>query len=77
MEKPVRSIILPPVSLIIRVFPNWFLRIYFMLLKTFYINPIFYAHSWDFIKLEESKVDKIFNHKSFIRKLENVMKNEK
>lgn len=76
-EKPVRSLILPPVSLVVRILPEWAALFYFKLLKLFYKNPIFYAHSWDFIELKNSRIDKIFNHDKLLVKLERVMRNER
>lgn len=73
MEFPISSIIIPPVSLIVRVFPKWCLYVYFKALKGIYREPIFYAHSWDFIELKESRIDRWFSHERFLDKLDYVM----
>ncbi len=75
-EIPVVSLILPPVSLIVRIFPKWLLYFYFKSLKLISKKPVFYAHSWDFIGLKNSKIDKWFPHTKFIKKLDYIMKNE-
>lgn len=73
LEMPVCSLILPPVSLIVRIFPKWFLYFYFKILKLLYKEVIFYAHSWDFIEMKKSKIDRMFPHTIFIEKLDYVM----
>jgi len=65
-EIPTTSIILPFVSLIVRIFPTLALNIYFNFLRIFNKEIIFYAHSWDFIKLQDSKIDKLFSHNLFV-----------
>lgn len=74
VEIPVSSILLPAVSLVVRVFPKWFLRDYFYVLQRVYRKPMFYAHSWDFIEMKQSRIDRYFNHILFLSKLEGVMK---
>ncbi len=73
-ERPVCSLILPPVSLVVRIFPKWFLFLYFKTLKLIYREVIFYAHSWDFIEMKKSRIDRLFPHNRFIEKLDYVMK---
>jgi len=69
-ERPSSSLLLPFVSLIIRIFPICFLKFYLKFLFLFYTKPIFYAHSWDFVEIKESKIDKLFPHTLFIKKLD-------
>lgn len=73
LEVPVPGILIPPVSLFIRIFPRSLMSIYLTLIKILFKKPVFYAHSWDFIELKQSRIDKIFNHKRFISNLEYVM----
>lgn len=74
IEVPCSSLLIPFVSLIIRVFPLWLLKAYVSMIKLLYKNPVFYAHSWDFIELKESRIDKAFSHEKFITKLGEIMK---
>lgn len=79
IEIPVSSIFLPPVSIVVRVFPTWFLKVYFSVLKRLYKNPVFYAHSWDFIEMKESRIDRIFPYYKLLEKLDSIflfVKNE-
>ncbi len=76
IEMPVSSLIIPFVSLTIRIFPLWLSKIYVGVIKLIYEKPIFYAHSWDFIELKESRIDKKFNHQNFIKKLGGLMEHE-
>lgn len=72
-ELPVSSIFIPPVSLIVRLFPKFILYLYFKKLMFIYKKPIFYAHSWDFIEMPKSKIDKMFPHDIFLKKLDYIM----
>ncbi len=72
-ERPVSSLLIPPVSLIVRILPKWALYLYFKSLMILFKNPIFYAHSWDFIEQKESKIDNLFPHNKFIDKLDFIM----
>lgn len=72
-EIPPSSLLIPFVSLTIRVFPKIFLNIYIKIIKAFYTKPVFYAHSWDFIELKNSRIDKIFSHKRLLKKLDYLM----
>jgi peptidoglycan/xylan/chitin deacetylase (PgdA/CDA1 family) len=72
-EIPVPSFIIPPVSLVIRVLPKWALYIYFKIIKTIYKIPVFYAHSWDFIEMPKSRIDRRLGHEKFLTKLDYVM----
>lgn len=72
-EVPCSSMFLPFVSLSVRVFPAWLNRAYYGILRVFYKKPVFYAHSWDFIEMPQSKIDNWFGHERFIRKLDLLM----
>lgn len=72
-EIPTSAFIVPFVSLIVRVFPVWVLRVYLSLIKTIYTKPVFYAHSWDFVEQRGSRIDKWFQHEDFIKKLDKIM----
>lgn len=72
-ERPCSALLIPFVSLTLRVFPKWLLSVYIKLLKLFYKKPVFYAHSWDFVSLPKSRIDRMFGHKRFIEHLEYVM----
>ncbi len=72
-EVPTSSLLIPFVSLTVRILPKFLLRIYVNLIKIFYKQPIFYAHSWDFIRMPNSKIDKLFPHKNFIKKLDYIL----
>ncbi len=73
-EKPCSALLIPFVSLTLRVFPKWLLWCYVKVLKLFYKNLVFYAHSWDFVSLPESRIDRLFGHKRFIEHLGHVMR---
>jgi peptidoglycan-N-acetylglucosamine deacetylase len=73
LELPVSSLIIPPVSLVIRILPKILAKGYFKLLKIIYKKPIFYAHSWDFIELKQSRIDRMFSYKRFLDKLDYLM----
>ncbi len=73
-ERPTSALIVPFVSLSVRVLPRSVLRIYVKVLRLFYEKPIFYAHSWDFIELPKSRIDRKFPHTKLLDKLDYVMK---
>jgi len=73
IELPTSSLIIPFVSLTIRIFPKWFLWIYVKAIKLVYKNPVYYTHSWDFIELKQSRIDRMFPSKRYISKLDYVM----
>lgn len=72
-EIPPSSIILPFVSMIVRIFPRWLQRLYFKILSLFYKKIVFYAHSWDFIELKGSRTDGLFSHERFIKNLDYLL----
>lgn len=73
-EKPSSSFILPFTSLTLRILPKFLLYSYFRFIKLLYRSPMFYCHSWDFISIEKSRIEKIFPSFVFQKKLENVLK---
>ena len=74
LERPPASFGIPFVSLTIRVLPKPIIKIYLLLLKLLYDKPIFYAHSWDFIELKQSKIDRKFSHNTLLNKIDYLMK---
>ena len=73
-EVPPTSLIIPFVSLTIRVFPFWLLKFYVNILRVFNANIIFYAHSWDFIELKNSKAYKICPLEKFLKKFDELVR---
>ena len=69
-EIPTSSFIFPFVSLAFRMFPKPLIMVFYNIVKMFYKDQIFFAHSWDFIKLNESKIDKLCPHEKFIDRLD-------
>lgn len=69
-EAPVSSCIIPFASMTLRFLAPIFLKIYLKLLKFVNKNPTFIAHSWDFIEIPQSRVDRIFSHNKFMKRLE-------
>lgn len=72
-EIPVSSFLIPFVSLPLRVFPWKILKIYLWFLKKSSSNLVFYAHSWDFIKLRKSRIDKLFNHRKLTQNMKKMI----
>ncbi len=75
IEKPVSSLLFPFVSLLLRISPKFLLLVYVKLIRLIYKNPVFYCHSWDFIKVEHSRIEKLFSHEKFIKNLKYIIKN--
>ena len=81
IEIPPTSLLVPFVSLFVRVLPKFLQSAYVNALKILFKEAIFYAHSWDFIEMKESSVDKNFSHNRFIENLDylirsNIKKNK-
>ena len=74
VERPVAGLGLPFVSLVVRILPVWMLKIFVWKLSWIYEEQMFYAHSWDFIELKNSKIDRAFSHERFIEKLDLLLK---
>ncbi|MBU3906878.1 MAG: polysaccharide deacetylase family protein [Nanoarchaeota archaeon] len=72
-EIPTSSFFVPFVSLPLRVFPWFLLKLFLNLLILTNQNLVFYAHSWDFIKIPESRIDTRFSHKKLVTNLEKVI----
>lgn len=73
-EVPPTSLIIPFVSLTIRVFPLWLLKFYVIVLGVFNKDIVFYAHSWDFIILKNSKSYKLCPLEKFLEKFDELIK---
>jgi len=73
IELPPSALIFPCVSLAFRMFPVPLLRLYLSLIRLFHKKPMFYAHSWDFIELKESRIDRAFSHAKLLNKLDIIM----
>jgi peptidoglycan/xylan/chitin deacetylase (PgdA/CDA1 family) len=72
-EIPTTSFLVPFVSLIVRVFPRYSQRFFIKFLSKIFDNIVFYAHSWDFIELKNSKLDKMYSHKRFMRNFDYIL----
>lgn len=73
MEIPTSSLLIPFVSLTLRVMPKWMLWIYVKMIRLICRKPVFYAHSWDFIEMKESRIDRMWGHEKLLEKLDYVM----
>ncbi|MFH1425107.1 MAG: polysaccharide deacetylase family protein [archaeon] len=69
-EIPVSSSGIPGISLFLRVFSGIFLKLYLSFLRATHKNLVFYTHSWDFIELPKSKIDKKFPYKNLLKNLD-------
>lgn len=69
-EIPTTSLVLPFVSLIFRVFPCSFNKLFFNLLRATHGDTIFYAHSWDFIDLPQSRIARVWPKERLIKNLD-------
>jgi hypothetical protein len=74
IEIPTSSLLIPFVSLTLRAMPKWMIWIYAKLIGLFYKKPVFYAHSWDFIEMNESRVDRTWSHKKLLNKIDYLMR---
>ncbi|MCX6748460.1 MAG: polysaccharide deacetylase family protein [Candidatus Pacearchaeota archaeon] len=74
IEKPTSSFLLPFTSLTLRIPPVSLLKLYFKFIKLLYAEPIFYCHSWDFIKVRGSRIDGLFPSSVFQEKLIRLLK---
>src|SRR3989344_2798209 len=73
-EIPVSGFLIAFVSLPLRIFPKPILKLYLSILKLTNKDLVFYAHSWDFINLPNSRIDKMFSHKKLTKNLELMIK---
>ena len=73
LELPPSSFFVPFVSLTLRIFPKFLLKPYVGIISSICKKPMFYAHSWDFIELKKSRVDRTFPYTKFLDKLDYVM----
>lgn len=74
LEIPTSALIFPFVSLTARILPKKLFNLFSKLICALYKKPIFYAHSWDFIALKDSLIDRRFSHKQLLEKLMLLMK---
>ena len=65
-EIPTTSLLMPFVSIIIRAFPRWMQKAYIRCIDIIFRNKVFYAHSWDFIEIPKSRIDRRFSHEKVI-----------
>ena len=72
-EVPTSSFLIPFVSLPLRIFPWGLLKIYLNILRLTNKDFIFYAHSWDFIELPKSKINKYFNYRRLLNNLDKTI----
>ncbi len=72
-EIPLSSFFIPFVSLPLRIFSKRILKVYLYFLKMFNKDLVFYAHSWDFIKLPESRIDRNFSYETLIDNLDFIV----
>jgi len=73
-EIPTTSFVVPFVSLIPRVLPRWMQKAYMMFVNNTFDNLVFYAHSWDFISVPESKIDRKFSHKRVVNNFDFIIR---
>ena len=73
-EIPLSSVFIPFTSIVLRIFPLSLIKIYLKVLSRFNKEIIFYAHSWDFIPLPKSKIDRMFSHKRVLKNFDKFIK---
>ena len=73
-EIPPTSLFIPFTSLNIRLFPQLFIKVQYLILRILYSNIVFYAHSWDFISLKKSRIMELCPKKDFIKKFNLFLK---
>jgi hypothetical protein len=66
-EVPLSSFFVPFTSIILRVSNFFLIKQYLKLLILTNGNLVFFAHSWDFIELKNSRLDRKFPHRKFIK----------
>lgn len=69
-EIPASSLLVPFVSLVPRIFPRALQRAYVSFLDRAFRDIVFYAHSWDFIELKDSRLDREFSYTNVISNLD-------
>jgi hypothetical protein len=73
VEMPNSAFFMPFTSLALRIMPKFKIKFYAKIIKAIFKQPVFYCHSWDFIKIKGSKIDRIFPSQKFIKKLDYLM----
>lgn len=66
-EVPISSFFIPFTSMYLRILNPFFLKLYLKLLTLTNRDIVFFAHSWDFIELKDSRIDRKFPYTKFIR----------
>lgn len=74
IERPPSSFLVPFVSLPLRI-SYYFSLLLLNILKLDRKEILFYCHSWDFIKIPESRIDRAFSHERFIKNLDRLLNN--
>lgn len=69
-EIPVTSLLIPFVSLFVRILPSFLIKFYFNVISYLFGDIVFYAHSWDFIEIKNSRIDKAVSHSKFIERFD-------
>jgi peptidoglycan-N-acetylglucosamine deacetylase len=68
-EIPISSFLLPFPALTLRLLPKKFLKIYLYLISL-YKQPVFFMHSWDIIKISDSRLYNLCPLEQFLERLE-------
>lgn len=72
-EIPTSALLIPFVSLFFRIFHPVVLKTYFNSLKLFHKEIVIYFHSWDFIDVPESRIDRLWNKEKLIYNLDQFL----
>ncbi len=72
-EIPPTSLLIPFVSLSIRLFPKWKLKIHYFLLSLLTKDVVFYIHSWDLIEMPKSRIYRLCPLSKFLNKLDYLL----
>ena len=72
-EIPLSSFFISFSSLLLRVFPWSIIKIYLNLLKLTNKDIVFYLHSWDLIKIPQSRIDRKFSYKRILSNFEKLI----
>ncbi|HLD97901.1 MAG TPA: polysaccharide deacetylase family protein [Candidatus Nanoarchaeia archaeon] len=72
-EIPTSAIIIPFVSLVFRVLNPQMIKTYSELVKIFNKQLVIYFHSWDFIDVPESKIDRLWSKEKLIYNLDKFL----
>jgi peptidoglycan/xylan/chitin deacetylase (PgdA/CDA1 family) len=64
------SLFIPFVSIVFRAFPQRAIRWFYKILKFLNKNIVFYAHSWDFIDMPQSRIARTWPKETIIKNLD-------